>query len=75
MQVGSCVVSFATYEGGLLGLSANSASDMITEAGSAQMNQEFAFAASESSLNCIASEGNLLAVAGNEEVVKLFDLQ
>ena len=39
------------------------------------MKQEYGFAASDSSLNCIASEGNLLAVAGNEEVIKLFDLR
>ena len=75
MQVGSCLVSFATYEGGLLGLSADSSTEMISEAGSAQMKQEFAFAASDTSLSCIAAEGNLMAVAGNEEVIKLFDLK
>ena len=75
MEVGSCVVSFATYEGGLLGLSAGSASHMISEDESDGMKQEFAFAASETSLNAIASEGNFMAVAGNEEVIKLFDLK
>ena len=76
MEVGSCVVSFATYEGGLLGLSAGSASHMISDEDSdGMMKQEFAFAASETSLNAIASEGNFMAVAGNEEVIKLFDLK
>jgi WD40 repeat protein len=39
------------------------------------LNQEFAFTASESGLICSATNGNLLAVAGHEEVVKLFNLQ
>ena len=39
------------------------------------IKQEFAFAASDTSLNCIASENHLLAVAGNEEVIKIFDLR
>ena len=37
--------------------------------------QEFAFAASELSLSCIAAEGNLLAVAGQDEVVRIFNLK
>ena len=74
MQVNQCVVAVATYEGSLIGLSAKNAQDMIAEDGEG-LKQEFAFAASESSLSCVTAEGNLLAVAGSEEVVKMFDLK
>ena len=66
------MLAIATYEGGLLGFSSETAQDMLSEEGS---KQEFAFAASDTSLSCITSEGNLLAVAGNEEVIKMFDLK
>jgi protein MAK11 len=33
------------------------------------------FQASEASLTCATAKGNLLALGGNEEVVKLFDLK
>ena len=42
---------------------------------SEKIKQEFAFKASDSRLTCCAANGNLLAVAGHEEVVKLYDLQ
>jgi len=74
MQVNQCVVAMATYEGSLIGLSAKTAEDLMAEDGEG-LKQEFAFAASESSLSCVTAEGNLLAVAGNEEVVKMFDLK
>ena len=72
MEVNQCLLAIATYEGGLLGFSSVTANDMLNEDGS---KQEFAFAASDTSLSCITSEGNLLAVAGSEEVIKLFDLK
>ena len=74
MEPGQVVVSAATYEGSLIGLSGKSASDVVAEDGQGLV-QEFAFAASESSLSCMASEGNLMAVAGSEEVIKMFNLK
>ena len=73
MEIDQCVVSFATYEGGVLGLSSKTPSDIVSADG--EVNQEFAFAASETSLSCMASEGNLLAVAGSDEVIRMFDLK
>ena len=77
METGQCVISLATYEGSLIGLSSKSTSTMtsISEDDELQIKQEFAFSASESSLTCIASEGHLLAVGGSEEVIKVFDLK
>ncbi len=74
MEAGRVVVSLATYEGSLIGLSAKSAKEVVSEQGEGLM-QEYAFAASEGSLSCMASEGNLMAVAGSEEVIKMFDLK
>lgn len=60
-----------------MGLSAKTAPTMVTEDENGQFDikQQFAFAASESSLSCMTSEGNLLAVAGSEEVIKIFNLK
>ena len=81
MQANQVVVSLGTYEGSLIGLSADSASALSSrastdgEAEEGPLRQEFAFAASQGSLSCMASEGNLMAVAGSEEVIKVFDLK
>ena len=53
----------------------DSDSETQTHTQLSSIKQEFAFAASDTSLNCIASENHLLAVAGNEEVIKLFNLR
>ena len=64
----------ASYEGSLIGMSAKSAEDVVSEQGEGLM-QEYAFAASEGSLSCMAAEGNIMAVAGSEEVIKMFHLK
>ena len=73
MEANQVVVSLGTYEGSLIGFSANSPQEVVAEDGN--LAQEFAFAASQQSLSCMASEGNVLAVAGSEEVIKIFDLK
>ena len=80
MEDGSCMVSFTTYEGSLVGMSAKSTDQLTTldeehPSDQSKLTQEFAFAASDSQLSCMASEGNLIAVAGTEEIVRLFDLK
>ena len=56
-----------------MGFSAPSALDFTSAKG--ELKQEFAFAASDSALTCATALGNLLALGGHEEVVKLFDLR
>jgi len=73
METGRWIVSFANYEGGLMGFSAEKASDFTSSKG--EIQQEFAFLASEESLTCSATRGNLLTLGGHEEVVKMFDLK
>ena len=71
MEANQVVVSLGTYEGSLIGFSANSPQEVVAEDGN--LAQEFAFAASQQSLSCMASEGNVLAVAGSEEIIKIFN--
>ena len=74
MQDNQCVVSITTYEGGLIGLSSKN-TQSLTDGSKSSMNQEFAFVVSESQLQCVASQGNLIAVAGTDEIIRLFDLK
>jgi hypothetical protein len=73
METGKWIVSFANYEGGLMGFSAEKALDFTSQKG--DIKQEFAFLASEEPLTCSATRGNLLTLGGHEEVVKMFDLK
>mmetsp|Transcript_24389 Transcript_24389/g.30288 ORF Transcript_24389/g.30288 Transcript_24389/m.30288 type:complete len:230 (-) Transcript_24389:733-1422(-) len=79
MQANKVVVSIGTYEGSLVGLTAESSKAIVEsrkdETETDPIKQEFAFAASQGSLSCMASEGNIMAVAGSEEVIKVFDLK
>jgi protein MAK11 len=56
-----------------MGFSAPSALDFTSAKG--ELKQEFAFIASEEALTCATALGNLLALGGHEEVVKMFDLK
>ena len=73
MQNNSCVISLTNYEGGLLGLSAHSSTEVVL--GKKDLKQEFAFSSSQASLGCMANSGNFLAVSGAEEVIKMYDLK
>ena len=73
MKAGSCIATFTNYEGGILGFSASSPADFITPKN--DLKQEFAFTASDQALTCSTTRGNLLAIGGTEEVVKMFDLK
>jgi protein MAK11 len=73
MKPGTCIAAFANYDGGLIGFSAPSPAGFT--APNTELKQEFMFQASEASLTCATAKGNLLALGGNEEVVKLFDLK
>ena len=73
MKAGSIIATYANYEGGIVGFSANSAEEFIGAKG--QLAQEFAFSASESALTCSTTQGNLLVLAGTEEIIKLYNLR
>jgi hypothetical protein len=73
MKSGSIVATFCNYEGGLLGLSGSTPEEFISDKGN--LHQEFAFVASQAALSCCTTKGNLLAVAGTEEIVKMFNLR
>ncbi len=72
MKVGSCVATFANYEGALVGFSAPNSQGFVSN--QIELKQEFAFVASESALTCATTKGNFAAFGGTEEVVKMYDL-
>lgn len=63
------IVSCANYEGGLLGLSVADFSNL------ADMETEYAFSATQGSINAMDGCKHLLALGGFSEVIKLFDLR
>ena len=62
------IVSCGNYEGGLLGLSFKEFKDLN------DLQTEYAFSATEGSINAIAGNNHLLALGGFAEVIKLYDL-
>ena len=62
-------MSAGTYEGGLLGLSFKQF-DQIEE-----MQTEYAFSATQGSINAMAGNNYLLALGGFSEIIKLYDLR
>ena len=63
-------MSLSSYEGNLEALAFKSSNDVSGEAKS-----DFSFASSTSQITCSASNGNILAVGGYEEVIRLYDLK
>ena len=69
------VISVCSYEGGLLGLSLNERGE---EGGSytyKDIQTEYAFSATNGSIQCIDGSMNLLALGGYSEVIRLFDVK
>jgi len=73
MEIGSSLIAFANYDGGLCGFSAPKESLMCSS--NTPVKQEFHFQVSNASLTCSVAKDNLLAVSGHEEVIKLYDLK
>ncbi|TNV72628.1 hypothetical protein FGO68_gene7198 [Halteria grandinella] len=63
------IVSCGNYEGGLLGLSFKDFTDLD------EMQTEYAFSATQGSINAIAGNNHMLALGGFHEVIKLYDLR
>lgn len=62
------IVSCGNYEGGLLGLSFKEFNDL------SDLHTEYAFTATDGSINAIAGNNHILALGGFAEVIKLYDL-
>jgi hypothetical protein len=63
------IVSASSYEGGLLGLSFTSFDQVEA------LTTEYAFSATEGSINAMAGSNDLLALGGFSEIIKLYDLR